>query len=384
MTPRAPKTIPGSIYRNGKRWWWHVKLPGEGRAEARPLKPKGERFATESRVVAETLARQLYAEASLRAVGERAGWPGTVGALCDLYEAHAANYYGERSLEPQRVKQSLKPLRELFAGKPAADLGPLDLKAAREKMIDAALTRVTINQRVGVIKRMFKWAVAEELLPPSVFHGLQALAGLRQGRTRAKEGRTVGPVDERWVRLSMKAMCPTLAAMVELQLLTGMRSEELCILRPVDLDASGRIWLYRPATHKTAHHGHERVVAIGPKAQKVLKPFLRRPVNSYCFSPAEAQHERFGGAQGYVGERYNSHTYRRAVSYAIERAQRDVDEDISDWTPHQLRHAAATAIRRELGLDAARAALGQKSLAIADTYAELDAGLAAEAARRLG
>ena len=35
------------------------------------------------------------------------------------------------------------------------------------------------NRRIGRIKRAFKWAVAEELIPPSVFHGLQAVAGCR-------------------------------------------------------------------------------------------------------------------------------------------------------------------------------------------------------------
>jgi hypothetical protein len=37
-----------------------------------------------------------------------------------------------------------------------------------------------------------------------------------------------------------------------------------------------------------------------------------------------------------------------------------------------------------MGLDAARALLGHRSLGITDTYAELDQALAVEAARRLG
>jgi integrase len=49
-----------------------------------------------------------------------------------------------------------------------------------------------------------------------------------------------------------------------------------------------------------------------------------------------------------------------------------------------LRHTAATVIRREMGLDAARAHLGHRSLGITDTYAELDQALAVEAARKLG
>jgi site-specific recombinase XerD len=43
------------------------------------------------------------------------------------------------------------------------------------------------------------------------------------------------------------------------------------------------------------------------------------------------------------------------------------------WHPHQLRHSAATRIRRDYGPDAARAALGQKCLDATEIYAEIDA-----------
>jgi integrase len=54
------------------------------------------------------------------------------------------------------------------------------------------------------------------------------------------------------------------------------------------------------------------------------------------------------------------------------------------WTPNQLRHTKATEIRREAGLDAARAVLGHRSPAITEVYAELDTAKAAEIMERLG
>ena len=54
------------------------------------------------------------------------------------------------------------------------------------------------------------------------------------------------------------------------------------------------------------------------------------------------------------------------------------------WHPHQLRHTAATLIRKAVSLDAARAVLGQRSLQVAEVYGEIDAALAADTARRLG
>ena len=48
-------------------------------------------------------------------------------------------------------------------------------------MVEGGISRGVVNHRVGRIKRIFKWAVAEEIIPPSVFHGLQAVTGLRYG-----------------------------------------------------------------------------------------------------------------------------------------------------------------------------------------------------------
>jgi hypothetical protein len=48
-------------------------------------------------------------------------------------------------------------------------------------MIAANLARTTVNQRISCIKRIFRWAVGEELIPPSVHHGLQAVTGLVPG-----------------------------------------------------------------------------------------------------------------------------------------------------------------------------------------------------------
>ena len=35
--------------------------------------------------------------------------------------------------------------------------------------------------------------------------------------------------------------------------------------------------------------GHERVILIGPRAQKAIKPFLQRDLNAFLFSAAEAE-----------------------------------------------------------------------------------------------
>ena len=94
----------------------------------------------------------------------------------------------------------------------------------------------------------------------------------------------------------MQAVLPhvsrQVAAMIQLQWLTGMRPGEVVQMRGGDLDRSGRVWIYRPGQHKVEHHELEREIAIGPKAREVLGPFLKLDRRAGLFSPREAEDER--------------------------------------------------------------------------------------------
>jgi integrase len=203
--------------------------------------------------------------------------------------------------------------------------------------------------------------------------------------------------------------------LVQLQLLTAARSGELVTMRPCDIDTSGKIWIYRPAQHKTAHHGLSRTIYIGPRAQEILRPFLLRPAQSYCFSPAEVMAQwreknyanrktpvQWGNSAGtnvkskperLPGEHYTPTGYGHTIAKAIKRAFRP--EGMSDkefatwkpkqhWHPHQLRHNAATFLRKEFGLETARIILGHRSAVITEVYAEQDQQKALEAIVRAG
>ena len=186
------------------------------------------------------------------------------------------------------LRSALGPLRRLHEDLPAADFSPLKLKAVREAMVGAGLTRSTINRNVGRIKRVFAWAVENELVPPAVSHGLQAVKGLKAGRSGAREGRKVRPVPSELVEKTLPQLPPTVADMVRVQLLIGMRSTEVCRLRPCDLDRSGDVWVYRSAEHKTAHRGKWRASPSAPQAQAILNSHLvGLAPTDLVFSPAQ-------------------------------------------------------------------------------------------------
>jgi hypothetical protein len=80
---------------------------------------------------------------------------------------------------------------------------------------------------------------------------------------------------------------PQIWAMSEMQRLTGMWPGEVTIMRTCDLDTSGRVWVYIPSHHKTAYHGHSRQIYLGPRAQEVLRSWLRTDTTAFLFQPKD-------------------------------------------------------------------------------------------------
>lgn len=85
--------------------------------------------------------------------------------------------------------------------------------------------------------------------------------------------------------------------MVRIQRLTSARPGEICSMVPADIDRTEDVWIYRPVEYKTEHFDKDRVIAIGPRAQKVLAPYLAdRDPNAFCFSLAESEARRRAAA----------------------------------------------------------------------------------------
>ena len=57
---------------------------------------------------------------------------------------------------------------------------------------------------------------------------------------------------------------------------------------------------------------------------------------------------------------------------------------MAHWHPNQLRHTAATEVRRRFGLEAAQVLLGHSKADVTQMYAERDDALAERVAREVG
>jgi integrase len=279
----------------------------------------------------------------------------------------------------------------LYGHTVARGFGPLALRAVRDAMVNAGLSRAVVNARVNRVRRVFKWAASFELVPASVYEALRTVAGLQKGRSGAPEGDGVKPVAEEHVMATLPFLPAPVRAMAELQLLTGMRVGEVVVMRAIDVTMSGLVWTYRPGRHKNKHRGCDRVIHLGPKAQAVIKPFLGTNLEAYLFSPraateamrarraADRKTRRTPSQLGRnpkarpkraPGARYRRHSYRQAVRRACSQA------NVLAWSPLQLRHTAATLIRARYGLEAAKAILGHSRVETSQIYAERDLGKA--------
>jgi hypothetical protein len=117
-------------------------------------------------------------------------------AYLDYAERHDRNPNGEPISEIYEVKIVLRAIRELYADTPVAQFGPLCVKTDRQRWVNEGRSRTECNRRVGIIKRIFKWAVSEELAAAFVYQALCTVSGHQKGRTSARETEPVRPVDD--------------------------------------------------------------------------------------------------------------------------------------------------------------------------------------------
>ena len=353
----------------------------------------------------------------------------TVNQLILKYFNFAKTYYvknGKPTDEVAALRAIFKRLRGLYGISLAQDFGPKRFRALRESLINERLSRKYINDSMARVRRMFKWAVAEELIAPNVYQALSSVPGLRQGRSKARETGRVLPVSDSVVEATLPYLPQIVADMVRLQLITGMRLAEICMIRPRDIDRKGEVWIYRPASHKTEHADKERSIPLGPRAQSLLVRYLPRETTTYCFQPSESEKKRLairaasritpanlGNRHGtnrvsepkrQAGSNYTTASYRRAIQRACDKAfphQELSGRDSSSlttakleelrtwksnhrWSPNQLRHSAATRFRENYGLEAAQVLLGHSKADVTQIYAERDLTKAIEVAKKIG
>lgn len=334
--------------------------------------------------------------------------------LCLKYLEWAEKYY--RSAESKHMEYACRPIEALFATLLCDDFGPDQFEACQQWWVNQKVTRQYCNKQYWRLLRVIRWGVRKKMLPPKIDDIIKEVKPLKRGRCDAPESAPVLPVLDNVVEKTLKNCTPVVADMVRFQQLVGCRPGEVCAVTPAMVDRTSDVWIIKLDHHKTAHHGKERLIYCGPKAQAILSKYLLRGKDEPCFSPAESERQRQEarraarktkvqpsqidrskpGATKLPRDAYDTNTYCRAIKYACTKAfpppkeiKKDKQKlkewkDSYTWSPNQLRHATATAVRKSFGLEGAQLVLGHSNAQVTQIYAERDSAKAIEIARRIG
>ena len=289
----------------------------------------------------------------------------TVETLAGEFMSWAEVYYrrgdGTRTGHALNLRHALAPLVARYASRSLDSLRATEVRHVQSDLVALGLSRPTCNARMRHLRGFVRWSVARDHADAVSIARWSAVEPLKRGRTLAPEPPPVRPVRWSSVASANPHLPASIASAVAVQWWTGMRVGEVCRMhrREVLCSAGGKV-LYRPRLHKTAHHGHERTIVLGPRSVEHLD--LTR--TSWLFPSSR-------------GTPYSPRTYRQAIVRACDRA------GIRRWTPLQLRHSAATRVRAVAGLDAARLLLGHRSVATTERYAEMDLAELVEVAARV-
>lgn len=311
--------------------------------------------------------------------------PITVKHVTGFYREFAKNRHTRKNdQELIRANQICDELDKHEGGSLVDEFGPLALQRQRDRWVKSGrLSRRYVNRQVNLIIRIFKVAVSQELVKESTWQRLKSVEPLRRGQTTAAETELRMPVNIESVRATAKHLSPIVRDMVRVVVSTGLRPSEICNLRPIDIDRSNAdCWMFRPAQHKTANKGIRKAVPLVGDAREAIEDHLNRRPESYCFSPKEAvawmQSQKRAARKSPVqpsqvdrskpnprkqaGDRYDAQSLNRAIKTACKKA------NVDPWTPYQLRHLAATAVRDAIGIEYAQALLGHREISMTEHY----------------
>jgi integrase len=318
--------------------------------------------------------------ASGRRMLPRAGEVITVKELVRLYQNHAQAFYrknGRLTTGWRMARRISDELGRLYGPLPVSDFGPLALKAIRASWIKNDVCRAVANQQTKWVRNIFLWGAEQELVSPLVTEALRSVKGLSKGRSEAKDHPPVQPVPWGHVEAVLPHVWPVVGQIIRFMWHTGARVGEACPMRPCEVErGGGRIWVYRPASHKTEHRAladgteRQRVILIGKEGRAFLGPILDRSnlkPDGWVFP-----------ARTLVGRHIRPERVTDSIRLTCLRL------GIPHWHPHQIRHSFLSRVRKRAGIEAARILAGHSLTSTTEGYAERDLESVAEIIDDLG
>lgn len=330
----------------------------------------------------------------------------TISELLGKYRAYAkrtTNKVNSNGEHPDfvfidRAEQFLLPFKDW----PIGDFGPDELFAVQKALQDyqyiqgknpKRYTRRGINDTTNWLRRIWKWGMGRSLVTAEQLQRLEEVKSLRIGTTEAPDNPKRNRVTEEEFQRVLKHVGSVVSDMLKLIWHTGMRPNEVCVMRPFDIMRDDKnCWLYIPGRdespvgkHKTMRFDRVRVIPLTKECQEILNRRIEDfDSKVFIFSPAVSVQEliekkseqrktpmSWGNKPGSnkkehpmikPGEKYDHNTLRKACQRACKRA------GVDTFTPYDLRRSLATRTRANLGKEAAKVLLGHTTTVTTDIY----------------
>lgn len=252
----------------------------------------------------------------------------TVGGLAERYLEAAELRPATRREWVRLVAVDMKPLAKIPAGL-------LDRATIRDWARRIAKRAPYVGNRAfEVLRRVYSWAVSEDLLTGSPFVGLVKPA------TEKRAERVLSAVELRALLTALDGMRHQKADALRLLLLTVARRSMVMGARKSELELEGDDprWMIPGVRMKS---GRPHVVPLSKPAVAIFRGLVTD--THECLFPARP-------ARGKAPRQPWALLDQRFLRHVRAKAQEALGATFPAWTVHSLRHTAATHLREDLGV----------------------------------
>lgn len=188
---------------------------------------------------------------------------------------------------------------------------------------------ILANRTYTLLKQMFTWAAAKDLIPASPMAGIERPGGEERPRARIL---TADEIRIIWTKLESAEMAEPTKLSLKLLLVTAQRRGELTFAKWNHFDLDGKTWTIPISLLKSAHSRRDgpepHVVPLSALALELLEKLKTLSGESPSVLPAHASARHIRS--------YSESVLSRAVRQNREHF------GIPEWTPHDLRRTAAS------------------------------------------
>ena len=224
------------------------------------------------------------------------------------------------------VARLLKPYAGLSLGEfRTSHVVDLRGKLVTQAQASGDRSRPYINKLVNAIGDLFQWAAERNLCGDVLAHTIGNIKPLTHKTAPGLRGKkVVVACQSEDVAAAINAANPTIAALLTVHRLTGMRPGEVATMSWDSIDTDGDVWTYTPKNKNGWRgEGFDRIVYLGARAQDALHNYQAirpNPKGEYIFSPREAwalteyakQVKRFAGYDLSVFDQFKAGECTRA------------------------------------------------------------------------